>query len=98
MQKHKAEKYLVPLSDVHNDHVKELLDAKNLNHTECVMFRTVSNDLTEQEVKDFDYDMLLFFSPTGFPTHLDLQDQGRFFVGYYHQRQDFFTKKETDNN
>lgn len=65
MQKHKAEKYLVPLSDVHNDHVKELLDAKNLNHTECVMFRTVSNDLTEQEVKDFDYDMLLFFSPTG---------------------------------
>lgn len=30
----------------------------------------------------------------GFPTHLDLQDQGRFFVGFYHQRQDFFTKKE----
>lgn len=27
----------------------------------------------------------------GFPAHLDLQDQGRFFVGYYHQRQDFFT-------
>ena len=31
---------------------------------------------------------------TGFPAHLDLQDQGRFFIGYYHQRQDFFTKKE----
>lgn len=31
----------------------------------------------------------------GFPAHLDLQDQGRFFVGYYHQRQDFFTSKET---
>lgn len=30
----------------------------------------------------------------GFPAHLDLQDQGRFFVGYYHQRQDFFTCKE----
>ena len=30
----------------------------------------------------------------GFPTHLDLQDQGRFFVGYYHQRQDFFIKKD----
>ena len=30
----------------------------------------------------------------GFPAHLDLQDQGRFFVGYYHQRQDFFAKKE----
>lgn len=33
-------------------------------------------------------------SANGFPTHLDLQDQGRFFVGYYHQRQDFFSKKE----
>ena len=33
----------------------------------------------------------------GFPAHLDLQDQGRFFIGFYHQRQDFFTKKE-DNN
>lgn len=30
----------------------------------------------------------------GFPSHLDLQDQGRFFVGYYHQRQDFFIGKE----
>jgi CRISPR-associated protein Csd1 len=28
-----------------------------------------------------------------FPAHLSLQDQGRFAVGYYHQRQDFFTKK-----
>ncbi len=33
----------------------------------------------------------------GFPAHLDLQDQGRFFIGYYHQRQDFFTKKEEKN-
>ena len=33
-------------------------------------------------------------SAEGFPTHLDLQDQGRFFVGYYHQRQDFFTSKK----
>ena len=33
-------------------------------------------------------------SVDGFPTHLDLQDQGRFFVGYYHQRQDFFTSKK----
>ena len=31
-----------------------------------------------------------------FPTHLTLPDQGRFAIGYYHQRQDFFTKK--DNN
>lgn len=33
--------------------------------------------------------------PQGIPTILSLEDQGRFSVGYYHQRQDFFTKKET---
>lgn len=27
-----------------------------------------------------------------FPTYLTIQDQGRFHVGYYHQRQDFFNK------
>lgn len=37
-------------------------------------------------------------SADGFPTHLDLQDQGRFFVGYYHQTQDFYTKNENENN
>jgi len=65
MVKHKSEKYLVPLSDVHNDDVKNLLDSKKLQHTECFMYRTVSNDFTEEEVKNFDYDMLIFFSPTG---------------------------------
>ena len=28
-----------------------------------------------------------------FPAHLKLEDQGRFAIGYYHQTQDFFTKK-----
>lgn len=65
MAKHKGEKFLVPLSDVHDDSVKDMLDAKKLQHTECVMYRTVTNDFTEEEVKSFDYDMMIFFSPTG---------------------------------
>ncbi len=65
MVKHKSERYLVPQSDVHTDEVKDLLDAKKLQHTECVMYRTVSNDFTEEELKAFDYDMLVFFSPSG---------------------------------
>jgi CRISPR-associated protein Csd1 len=32
-----------------------------------------------------------------FPAHLSLHDQGRFAVGYYHQRQDFFKKHEPTN-
>ena len=65
MVKHKTEKYLVPMSDVHNNSLSMLLDSKKLNHKECVMYKTVSNDFTEEEVKNFDYDMLIFFSPSG---------------------------------
>ncbi len=65
MVKHKTEKYLVPMSDVHNASVSDMLDAKKLNHKECVMYRTVSNDFTAEEVETFDYDMLVFFSPSG---------------------------------
>ena len=33
-----------------------------------------------------------------FPAHLSLDEQGMFAIGYYHQRQDFFTKKEKFEN
>jgi len=33
--------------------------------------------------------------PSRFPAHLSLDDQGRFAIGYYHQRQDFYRKKES---
>lgn len=61
--KHASENYLIPLSDVHNDEIKELLDKHKIHHTEVIMYRTVSNDFTPEE--KFDYDMLLFFSPAG---------------------------------
>ena len=32
-----------------------------------------------------------------FPSHLDLHEQGRFAIGYYHQRQDFYTKKDKES-
>ncbi|WP_211228369.1 type I-C CRISPR-associated protein Cas8c/Csd1 [Paenibacillus pinihumi] len=31
-----------------------------------------------------------------FPAHLNLQEQGMFALGYYHQRQDFFTSKKAE--
>ena len=52
--------------------------------------RTVQFEKLKQEIVDK-------ISADGFPAHLDLQDQGRFFVGYYHQRQDFFEKKAENN-
>ena len=63
MLKHKAEKYLVPQSSVHTDEIKEKFDAKELNHTECVMYRTVSNDLPKAIE---DYDLVIPFTPSGF--------------------------------
>lgn len=63
MIKHKTEKYLTPLSDVHNDEISNLLDSKKLVHKEVVMYQTVSNDFKPEE--KFDYDMLIFFSPSG---------------------------------
>ena len=63
MIKHKNEKYFIPLSDVHSNKFGEMLDAKKIIHTEGVMYRTVSNDFAENE--PFDYDLLIFFSPSG---------------------------------
>jgi len=32
-----------------------------------------------------------------FPSHMPLDQQGLFYVAYYHQRQDFFTRREDDS-
>lgn len=57
----------------------------------------LSNEGTKVFYEKLKQEIIDKISADGFPAHLDLQDQGRFFVGYYHQRQDFFTKKEKEN-
>ncbi|MGL4520091.1 MAG: uroporphyrinogen-III synthase [Phocaeicola sp.] len=61
--KHNGENFLIPVTDVHNAEISTLLDSKKIKYTEAIMYRTVSNDFTAEE--KFDYDMLLFFSPSG---------------------------------
>ncbi len=63
MVKHKDLKYLVPLSSVHNDEISTLLNNANLQHTETVMYRTVSQIFEPGELSG--YDMMIFFSPSG---------------------------------
>ena len=63
MVKHKTEKYFVPLSSVHTDEITQLFDANNLQHTEAVMYRTVSHIYEPGELEG--YDMMIFFSPAG---------------------------------
>jgi len=66
--KHSKEKYLVPVSDVHKDDLMFLLNTKKIRYTTAAMYRTVSNDFTKDE--QFDYDMLVFFSPFGISSLL----------------------------
>jgi len=61
--KHKTENFFVPMSDVHSDSISNLLGKYKLQHKEGVMYRTVSTNIADGQ--PFDYDMLLFFSPSG---------------------------------
>jgi uroporphyrinogen-III synthase len=61
--KHAKEKYLV-----HKDDLLAMLEAKKINYTKAVMYRTVSNEFAKDE--KFDYDMLVFFSPSGISSLL----------------------------
>lgn len=60
--------------------------SENLNEGRKIYFEKLKQEIIDK------------LPAEGFPAHLDLQDQGRFFVGYYHQRQEFFRKNENNNN
>lgn len=68
MAKYKSENFLVPISDANDGSVSAMLNSKKLKHKECIMYRTVSNDFTDDEIKGFDYDLCVFFSPSGINT------------------------------
>jgi len=63
MSKHETENFLIVLSDTHNEEIINLLTSNNVKFDVGLMYRTVSNDFTNKE--EFNYDMLLFFSPQG---------------------------------
>ncbi len=66
--KHKDDKYLLAVSDVNNGSDADLLTQNNINFSRGVMYRTVSNEFTPEELKE--YDMLVFFSPQGIESLL----------------------------
>ncbi|AHW59366.1 uroporphyrinogen-III synthase [Draconibacterium orientale] len=63
MKKHKDEKFLVPLSDIHKQEIPTLLDKGGYKYTKAILYRTVSADLSD--LADIKYDVLVFFSPSG---------------------------------
>lgn len=69
IRKHKNEKYLLPVSDIHKQDMVEMLEAANIRFNKAVFYRTVASDLSD--LKDVNYDMLVFFSPSGIKSLLE---------------------------
>ncbi len=63
IKKHKQEKFMVPLSDIHKPEIPSLLTKAKIKFTKAILYRTVSSDLSD--LKDINYDVLVFFSPSG---------------------------------
>ena len=67
IEKHKKEKFLFPMSDVH-DTKASLIEEHQIKYTPAIMYRTVSNDFEPGE--PFDYDMIILFTPSGIKSLL----------------------------
>ena len=63
IEKHKEEKFIIPLSDIHKQEIPRLLTKAKVDYTKAIMYRTVSSDLAD--LADVNYDILVFFSPSG---------------------------------
>ena len=63
LEKHKDEKYLVPLSEQHKREIPELLDKHKVKYKIAILYKTVSSDLSDMSM--INYDVLVFFSPSG---------------------------------
>ena len=68
INKHKEERFLVPLSDQHKKEIPELLQKNNIRHTIVILYKTVSSDLSD--LSAINYDVLVFFSPSGIKSLL----------------------------
>jgi len=68
MNKHLDEKYLFITSDVQNEGTLTALEKSKITLNKAVMYKTVSNDFGPDE--EFNYDMLVFFSPIGIASLL----------------------------
>ena len=61
--KHRDDNYFVPLSEPHNAEIPDLLDKNGIKFTIGLLYRTISSHFSN--VNDFDYDILVFYSPSG---------------------------------
>jgi len=63
INKNPEEKFFFVLPENNNEEIFEFLKDAKVEYQPAIVYRSVSNDFTEDE--PFDYDMLIFFSPQG---------------------------------
>jgi uroporphyrinogen-III synthase len=64
IRKNKAEKFLLPASDVHKEQIADFLDEVKITFTKATFYKTVAADLSD--IKSLaEYDVLVFFTPVG---------------------------------
>jgi len=61
ISKHKAEKYILPVSDNGKNDIAQHLLKHNIKYADVTLYRMVSNDIGQ--VMKGEYDMIVFFSP-----------------------------------
>jgi len=61
--KHREDNFLIPLPKAHNAEIPDILDKNKIKYTIGTFYRTISNQF--DDAKDFDYDILVFYSPSG---------------------------------
>jgi len=62
--KHREDNFFVPLSDPHNAEIPDLLEKNNIKFAVGTLYKTISSHFSNNP-KDFDYDVLVFYSPSG---------------------------------
>jgi uroporphyrinogen-III synthase len=64
IKKHKEERFLLPVSDVHREQIVDFLDKLEVKYSKATFYRTVAADLSDMKGK-LDYDLVVFFTPAG---------------------------------
>lgn len=64
IRKNKAEKFLLPASDVHKEKIVDFLDELKITYTKATFYKTVEADLSDMKSLA-EFDVLVFFTPVG---------------------------------
>lgn len=64
IRKNRAEKFLLPCSDVHKEQIVDFLDDVKITFTKATFYKTVSAELSDMKTLA-EFDLLVFFTPAG---------------------------------